>query len=345
MKNNILVFTDIKKSEIRQVETKPLAADEVLLKIEACGLCTWERYIYNGDEPASFPFHGGHEIAGTVVEWGENVTGLRKGTPAAVVSWKRCNACEPCRKGFDNHCESMSGELPAGALWGPGGFADYIVVKNYEVFPIGDKVPVHYATLAEPMSCIMRGVKRSGIKQGETAVVIGAGLMGLLFMKVLKDRGVNVIVIQRSEKRRKLAADMGADYTIDPADSDWLVKIKDITRGKGAEAVFYTAGGGKMLNDSLKACAIGGNVVIYAPIYNNQPVLEMDIIHFNELNVSGTIRHDKESVFEAVRLLGSGRLDLSGLNLVFGDLNSFEAEMDKAHNDRDIHRIMLKGNS
>ena len=342
MKNKILVFSDVKKSEIYETETKPLAADEVLLKIEACGLCTWERYIYNGEEPAGFPFHGGHEIAATVVECGANVSGLPVDTPAAVVSWKRCNACDPCRRGFDNHCESMSGDLPEGALWGPGGFAEYIVVKDYEVFPLGDKVPLHYGTLAEPLSCVTRSVKRSHIKPGETAVVIGAGLMGLLFMKVLQNRGVTVIVVQRSEKRRELAATMGADYTIDSANQDWKEQIMQLTHGKGAEAIFYTAGGGEMINQCLQIAAIGGSILIYAPLYSEKPVLEVDTIHFRELNVIGSIRHDKESVFEAVRLLGSGKLDLSGLNLVFGDLNNFVAEMEKADRERDIHRILLK---
>ncbi|MEI7884852.1 MAG: alcohol dehydrogenase catalytic domain-containing protein [Clostridia bacterium] len=342
MKNRILVFSDVKKSEILEVETKSVAADEVLIKIDSCGLCTWERHIYSGKEPAGFPFHGGHEIAGTVVEFGKNVTGLTVGAPAAVVSWKRCNACDPCRKGFDNHCESMSGDLPQGTLWGPGGFAEYIVVKNYEVFPLGNKVPLHYGTLAEPLSCVTRGVKRSHIKTGDTAVVVGAGIMGLLFMKVLQYRGVQVIVAEIDAKRRNLASTMGAEYTINPAEVDWQEQIMKITKGKGAETVFYTAGGGEMINNCMKVTAIGGSVVIYAPIHSTKTVLESDIIHYNELNIIGTIRHDKESVFEAVRILGSGKLDLTGLNLVNGNLYDIVAEMEKADNDLDIHRILLK---
>jgi len=335
-------MTAVGKSELRDVQTKPLSEDEVLIKVEACGLCTWERYIYSGEEPAGFPFHGGHETAGTVVEMGDAVQGLTPGLPVAVVSWKRCNACVPCRRGFDNHCETMMGELPEGTLWGPAGFAQYLVVKRYEVFPLGDKVPVHFGILAEPLSCVVRSIKRSHIKPEEKAVVIGAGLMGLLFMKVLKHRGNRVVVVQRSEARRKLALSMGADLVVDPQQEGWENLVIDYTGGYGAEAIFYTAGGASMLNTCLHLAAIGGSILMYAPLYDDAAVLEADVIHFRELNVVGSIRHDKESAFEAVRLLGSGELDLQGLNLVFEDLERFEEGIERANEDRNIHRIMFR---
>ena len=343
MKNHKLIMTGIGQSEIRVEDIPDLAPEEVLLRVEACALCTWERYIYNGDEPAGFPFHGGHEIAGTVVACGKDVH-LEEGMPAAVVSWARCNACNPCRRGFDNHCEAAEGHTPPGEMWGPEGFAEYIIVKHYEVYALGDKVPLHMGVLAEPLSCVTRSIKRSCIQPGDSAVVIGAGLMGLLFLKVLQDRGIRVAVVQRSQSRRELAGQMGADLVVDPSAEDWEDRIWAFTGGRGAQALFYTAGGAPMLNRCLHLAAIGGSVLMYAPLYSDQPALEADPIHFRELSVTGSIRHDKQSVHEAVRLLGSGRLDLSGLKMEWADLNAFDEAVELANTDRDIHRVLLRWN-
>ena len=187
----------------------------MLVRVEACGLCTWERYIFRGNESMPFPFVGGHEIAATVVETGKSVPGnIVPGMPVSVAKWVRCNQCEPCRRGYDNHCLGNGGPGKRGYS-GPGGFADYLVCESYEVFPFAADAPIHYAALAEPVACVTRGINRLNVVAGDTVAVVGAGLMGLLFLKLLKLRGCKVIVVQRSAGRRELAARMGADLTLD----------------------------------------------------------------------------------------------------------------------------------
>ncbi len=323
-------------------ELPPLAPSQVLVKVEACGLCTWERYIYAGTESMPFPFVGGHEIAATVVEAGPAAgADIRPGMPVSVAKWVRCNECEPCRRGFDNHCEKNDGPS-AREYSGPGGFSDHLICESYEVFPFTGDAPVHYAALGEPVACVTRAVNRMGLVAGDTAVVIGAGLMGLLFLKLLKLRGCRVIVVQRSEKRRTQAAAMGADHVLGPADGGWVKQVLDITGGRGAAAVAYTAGGGKVLDECLHAARVGGTVMIYAPTHEDAPSIAPDIIHFRELTLTGALRHDKESFRQAVRLLGSGQVDFSDLNLVFGSFAQMETEMKRADEDRDIHRILLR---
>ncbi|NCE65824.1 hypothetical protein D1159_14875 [Pseudoflavonifractor sp. 524-17] len=330
--------------QLRQVERPipPLKDDQVLVKVEACGLCTWERYIYEGTESMPFPFVGGHEIAGTVVETGKAVSGdIQPGMPVSVAKWVRCNQCEPCRRGFDNHCLGNDGPSDRGYS-GPAGFADYLVCQSYEVFPFAPGVPIHYAALAEPVACVTRGVNKLGAVGGDTAVVIGAGFMGLLFLKLLKLRGCKVIVVQRSAKRRELAAQMGADLTLDPAQSDWTAEVMAQTGGMGAAAVVYTAGGSQTVNQCLAAARVGATVLLYAPTHEDRPAIDLDLIHFKELVLTGAIRHDKESFRQAVRLLGSGQVDFSDLSLSFGSMADLEGEMKRANTDRDIHRILLK---
>jgi L-iditol 2-dehydrogenase len=338
-----LIFNELGKYETITVELPPLKENQMLIKVEACGLCTWERQIFYGLEKASFPFAGGHEIAGKIIEKGSKISSdLKVGMGVAVAKWPRCNSCHECRRGFDNHCNEASSPISDGALWGPGGFSEYLIAESYEVFPLKEGVKTYFAALGEPLACVTRSIKRTKISAGDTAVVIGAGLMGLLFLKLLKLRGVRVIIVQTSKFRRDLAAKMGADEVINPNEKNWVENVIKSTSGRGANAVYYTAGGAQVLNDCLKAVEIGGEVMIYAPIHSSLPVLEADEIHYRELTVTGSIRHDKESFMEAVQLISDNMINLEDLILEFGDLNNFGNELKKASENKEIHRILLK---
>jgi len=336
-----IIFNGVNKWEMRTIELPLLKENEVLVKVEACGLCTWERDILSGRETANFPFTGGHEIAATVLEKGKSISpDLKIGAKVAVVKWARCNNCYECRRGFDNHCREALAAPPPGQAWGPGGFSEYLIAKSYEVFPLPGNNPVHYAALTEPVACVTRSIRRVDLVAGDTAVVIGAGFMGLLFLKLLKLRGIKVAVVQRSSKRRELARQMGADLVVDPVSQNWIEVIKDFTEGRGAQCIFYTAGGPEVLNQCLKAAAIGGYVSIYAPLFATA-CLYVDEIHFKELVVLGSIRHDKESVREATGIIGDGLIKLDDLNLEFCSFTDFAQALEKADNNRDIHRVLL----
>ena len=343
MKARQIQFNDVGKLEYVERELPPLKDDEVLVKVEFCGLCTWERYIFEGTESMPFPFVGGHEIAATVVEKGKGVSSsIKPGMPVAVAKWKRCNECEACRRGFDNHCVANFGPSD-NPYSGPGGFSDYLICKSYEVFPFSMNAPIHFAALAEPVACVTRAVNRLNVVTGDTVVVAGAGLMGLLFLKLLRLRGCEVIVVQRSSKRREIAARMGAKLVLAP--ENWVERTLEATANMGAAAVVYTAGGSNMVNECFAAARVGSVVMLYAPTHEERPNIDLDSIHFKELIVTGALQHDKESFRQAVRLLGSGLIDLGDLNLSFGDFEELGDEMRRANQDRDIHRILLQWNS
>jgi len=346
MKSKQLIFTAEGKYEIRTVELPGLKDNQALVKVEACGLCTWERDIFCGREKATFPFVGGHEIAGTIVDTAKEIPrNIKIGDCVAVAKWKRCNQCYECRKGFDNQCSEAVRPVAEGVAWGPAGFSEYLIAEAYEIFPLHNIKELHYGALVEPVACVTRSVKRAGANAGDTAVIVGAGLMGLLFLKVLKFRGVKVIVVQRSRYRRELAKVMGADSVINPLEEEWIEKVRDFTGGRGGDAVFYTAGGSEVLNQCLKATAIGGKILIYAPIHSDVPALEADEIHYRELEVIGSVRHDKESFRHAAQIISDNLIHLGDLNLEFGKFENFGDEIEKARNNREIHRILLQWDS
>ncbi len=338
-----IYFDDVGKARLVVAELPALQDSQVLVKIEAVGLCTWERYIYEGTEEMPFPFVGGHEIAARVVAKGPAAgEDIQVGMPCAVAKWKRCNRCEDCRRGFDNQC-SANFAPSAGAYSGPGGFSDYLICENYEIFPYPAEAPIEYAALGEPVACVTRAVNRLNVVAGDAVAVLGAGLMGLLFLKLLKLRGCKVLVAQRSEGRRALAAQMGADWTAAP--EDWVEQALAVTGGAGVAAAVYTAGGAAGINQCLAATRNGGVVMQYAPTHEEKPAIDLDLVHFKELVLTGALRHDKESFRQAVRLLGSGQVDFSDLSLAFGRFENLEDEMQRANQDRDIHRILLRWES
>ena len=169
------VMTAPETFEIREFDLPNLKRDEVLVKVQHAGICTWEQKYYRG-LPGAYPFIGGHEIAGEVLAAGNEVAQpLRQGDKVVVASLTRCGECYYCRRGMDNLCENTGSESGPAELWGPGGFGEYIAARSYEVFRIADDVPTSVATLAEPLACVIRSIDRSGIQFGDTVLVQGGG--------------------------------------------------------------------------------------------------------------------------------------------------------------------------
>jgi L-iditol 2-dehydrogenase len=342
VRNRQIQFDGVGRLSYVERSVPELIRDDILVKVERCGLCTWERYIFAGTESMPFPFVGGHELAGMIVALGPDAPeSLKPGRRCAVGKWRRCGGCEPCRRGLDNFCVENFRDSAAGYS-GPGGFAEYMVCKPYEVFPVSDDVPPSQLVLGEPLACVVRGVDKLGVHGQDTVVVVGAGLMGLLFLAVLKQQGLRVVVVQRSKARRDLAKASGADLVIDPAEPGWIDEICDFAGNTGVAGVVLTAGGADMLNQALELTDIGTTVVCYAPFHVDRANVNVDLIHFKELTVTGALRHDSRSFRRAVRLIDRGALDLSRIRLVDADFADFEAALDLAEANRDIHRVVLR---
>lgn len=337
-----IIFDAPGKLAIRELPVPEMAADEVLIKIEACGLCTWERTIFAGVEPAEFPFWGGHEIAGTVLATGPRVMPpLEVGQPVAVASLTRCGDCYYCRRGLDNQCLKATNKPADGRPWGPAGFAEYIAVKRYMVHPLANTRTSKTGILAEPLACVVRAVRRANLREGDTAVVIGAGLMGLLFILVARYYGARVIVSQPSALRRQKAVALGADYALDPRQENLASFVHRYTGGYGANAVFYTAGGQQAIADGLQALAKDGHLVVYAPIHPDSTMtLAINDFHYREITLTGSLMHDHQSFVTAAELISRGVVDLSMFNIVPIPFTQMEAAIEKAR-DKNIHRIML----
>jgi L-iditol 2-dehydrogenase len=307
------VFTAPAAVEVRSIPMPQPEGRQVLVQVKACAICTWEQRFYRGSKAEDYPFRGGHEASGVVAAKGPlALCDAQIGDPVCLEIMVRCGQCHYCRRGMDNLCLNDRGGALPGQPWGPGGMSDYVLVDDYMVDRASGGQDYAELALAEPVSCVARGIRRTPLAFGDTAVVQGAGVMGLLHLQLLARRGVRVIVAEPDAVRREAAASLDAACAVDPLGDDLLECVYGQTGGRGAEAVFFTAGGVPAIRSALPALAKGGWLMLYGSVHpkGDLPVDPNDI-HYRELNITGTFSHDKESFREAVALLNARLVDVS----------------------------------
>lgn len=336
------VMTAPEKIELQEKPVPAFRKDQVLVKIDAVGLCTWEQKFFKG-VPGSYPFVGGHEICGTVAAVGSDVAQkLEPGDRVVVASLTRCGECYYCRRGLDNLCLNASDSPVPGEAWGPGGFAEYFAARGYEVYKIGRDVDPAVGTLAEPLACVLRSIDRSRLEFGDTAVVIGGGVMGLIHMLQAMARGAKVIMSEPDPGRRKKALELGALRAVDPLKEDLKAAVLEETDGIGAEAVFFTAGGARAAASGLEVLAKNGTLVVYGatPKGDSFP-LDPALLHYDEIYITGVTKHSKDTFRRAAELISSGKLPLQELISARRPFDGIEAAFGIAGN-LDTYRVVVE---
>jgi 2-desacetyl-2-hydroxyethyl bacteriochlorophyllide A dehydrogenase len=330
-----------KTIELQETNIPEIQPDEVLVRVKAVGLCTFEQRYYEGVQKA-YPFVGGHEICGVVEQVGSKVAqDLNIGDQVVVASLTRCGECYYCRRGLDHLCSNADEKTKPGEMWGPGGLSEFMVAKSYEVYKVSNELNPAEATVAEPLACVIRSIEKGNIHFGDTIVVIGAGIMGLLHVKLAKLKGARVIVSEPDETRRQKALETGADAVVDPLNENLKEVVKSLTEGRGAHAVFYTAGGTPAIEQGISLLIKSGTIVIYGSIHPAQPIsIDPNDVHYDEIIVTGVVRHTKDSFRKSALLLSQGLVqvrDLISECIPLEDINhAFERAISK-----DTYRVAV----
>jgi len=313
MKTRTAIFDAPRSIQIIEHELPPPGPNQVLVKVRACALCTWEQRFFKGTAPESYPFAGGHEVSGQIVSIGENANcRAALGDAVSVAIMTRCGACESCRRGMDNFCEKDDSGGQPGLPWGPAGLSDYILVEDYQVYAAGKNRNYAELALAEPVACVLRSASLPPLLPADLVMVQGAGIMGLLHVLLLKQRGLRIIVSEPDPTRRSIALELGAHAALNPLDAGFDQEIKAFSDGRGLNAVFFTAGGIPAVEQAVGLLEKGGWLCLYGSIHP-KGVAEVDpnLIHYKELVLTGTFSHTKHSFRQAVALLASGMLDVN----------------------------------
>lgn len=214
------VFYEKNDLRVESIEKPTAKAGEVLIKVMACGICGTDVHIFHGDEGAAPTPAGtvlGHEFAGVVEAIGDGVKNVAVGDRVCVDPNKLCNECYYCKSGIGHFCEDMIG---IGTTVN-GGFSEYCVVPQSQVYKIADTTTYEMAAMAEPVACCVHGIDMCDISCGDTVAVIGGGMIGMIMLQLSKISGAGkLIMIEPVEEKRETAKKLGADLCIDPIHED-----------------------------------------------------------------------------------------------------------------------------
>jgi len=337
-------LTSVGELEV-QDRTRPTPeSDEVLIQVGACGVCMTDYHMYHGSFAVETPVVLGHESAGTVVETGDEAEGFEPGDRVAMNPIVPCNECSACKRGATNLCENNTTIGGAGETVVNGAFAEYVAVPTGNVERIGD-LPFRTAALAEPLGCCVHGVRRSGVGHGDSVALIGAGPIGLLLLQTLHNRGASPIVVSELDPdRRRLAAELGADAVIDPAETDPVAAILDAAGS--VDAGIEVVGKVPTIEQAYEVTARGGNTLIFG-VPDQEATLEVTPfdIYFDEVDLRGTFALSRESFERAVTLLRTGRIDTEGLVTDEIGLDDIPTAFEGMENAEGLKKIVRPGDT
>jgi threonine dehydrogenase-like Zn-dependent dehydrogenase len=305
------VITAVNKVEVVDVPMPVIGPRDVLLKIKSAGLCTWEQRIYTGQAKADYPFLGGHENAGEIAAVGELVTNVKVGDRVTMGS-SSCGSCRACLHGEDKGCsEHFLNFSLKGGHYGPGGFAEYKIHRSDGVFPVGD-APWDEAALAEPLSCAIHAARLLNARLGDTAVIFGAGTMGLMNLITLKKSGLRVAVVDVNESRLAKARELGADLTF-VSDEKIRERIKTAFLG-GVDHAITAYGSDAVNQDALDVLNNRGKICLFASAHPVTPfAIDPNVMHNKETSAVGVVSADRQDHALATELIAYRQIDLAPL--------------------------------
>lgn len=200
---------------IREVPEPIPGPDEVLVEVEACGVCGSDVQIINvpPGHPSTPPVIIGHEFVGRVRAAGSAVRDAAIGSRVVVDPDPKCGSCTSCRAGRPANCTN----IVALGVYRHGALARFVTAPANSAYPISEEVPAPLAALVEPLACVVNGTNRAAIRPGESAVVFGAGAIGCLFIAVLRASGAaRIVAVEPSLHRSPVARALGADVVVTP---------------------------------------------------------------------------------------------------------------------------------
>jgi 2-desacetyl-2-hydroxyethyl bacteriochlorophyllide A dehydrogenase len=248
----------------------------VLVRVTHSGICGTDYKIYNGSIPVAYPRIMGHEMAGEVVDGGES--SFRPGDKVIIDPELFCGTCFHCRIGQTHLC-------PRGSLLGRdanGGFAEFLSAPASQVFRLPETIERRTAPMIQVLTTCLHAQRQIQTFPGEYVVVIGLGVTGQLHVQLSKARGATVIGVTRSAEKRALAERLGADYTI-PGGDDAVAKVRELTEGRGADAVIETTGVISQLAAAINMARAGGRILMFGIITAKEGALPFYDLYYKEL--------------------------------------------------------------
>jgi L-iditol 2-dehydrogenase len=306
-----LLLSEYKKLAVVDMPVPDIAEDEVLVRVRACGICGSDIHGYDGSTGRRIPpLVMGHEAAGVIERAGQAVEGFKAGDRVTFDSTVSCGKCDFCRRGSINLCDNRTVlGVSCGDYRRHGAFAEYVAVPARILYRLPDSLPFERAALIEAVSIAVHAVSRHVPAPDDTALVVGSGMIGVLVIQVLKDKGCrNIIAVDVDKEKLALAGRMGAGRTLNPKEVDVQSAVRELTGGKGADVSFEVVGHTETVLTSIRSLRKGGTVVL---IGNLSPKVELPLqeVVSREISVLGSCASSGE-IPECIELLARGAVNV-----------------------------------
>ncbi|MCI9096444.1 MAG: NAD(P)-dependent alcohol dehydrogenase [Lachnospiraceae bacterium] len=338
------VMLGIGKMGFEEREIPQVKEDEVLVKLEYVGICGSDLHYYEsgaiGDYVVKPPFVLGHEPGGTVVEVGRNVKHLKAGDRVALEPGKTCGHCEFCKTGRYNLCPDVVFFATPPV---DGVFQEYVAHEADLCFKLPDNVSTMEGALIEPLAVGFHAAMQGGARAGQTAVVMGAGCIGLVTMMALKAMGVTkVYTVDIMEKRLQKALELGADGVINAGQADAVEEVRKLTDGKGCDLVIETAGTQATTVQAIRMTKKGAAIVLVGYSKSGEMTLPMSLALDKELTFKTVFRY-RHIYPMAIDAVAAGKVNLKGIVTDIFTLDEIQKAMDHSVNNKaDIVKAVVR---
>jgi L-iditol 2-dehydrogenase len=311
------VYRGVNDVRLETVAVPTIGPAEMLIRVHSCGVCGTDlKKISTGSHSAPRIF--GHETSGTVAAVGEAVRQYRPGDRVMVFHHIPCRHCFYCENKTFAQCATYkkvgctAGFEPSG-----GGFAEYVRVMDWIVengtVRIPDGVSFDQACFVEPVNTCMKGVEALRFRRGETVLAIGQGPIGIILSVLARRAGATVITSDLYAERLKIGTSFGLDLTIDASQAQVIERVRELTEGRGADAVILAVGGNSLIRTAMDAARPGGRILLFAQTQHGEAVVDPSAICVDEKTLVGSYSASVDLQEESVRFVMNREMDLERL--------------------------------
>lgn len=342
-----LLYEARKPLRIEDLEMPALGDDDVLIKVTACGVCHTDLKAVDGSTPFVSPAILGHEVSGIIEEAGRNQKSFFKASDKVIVGMRyKCGRCRYCMAGRDNLCPNRPRppaykKLDGASVsrWNVGGFAQYLAVPGYMVFPLPEGMALEDASIIGcRVTTAYNAVKHAAeIEPGDSTLVIGCGGIGLNTIQFLRCFGAHpIIAVDIIDEKLEAAIRFGATHVINAKREDPVQAAKELTEG-GADKAFEAIGNVKTADQVVSATRPGGTAVIIGGLGRVPFTISDGTFTMREIKIAGVSSRRANDVVEVLKMARQGRIEVAGL---ITKKYGFE-EINQAFDDLEHGRLLM----
>ena len=291
-----MLLREYKQLDVVDMPVPEPGPGEILVRVKACGICGSDVHGWDGSSGRRIPpLVMGHEAAGIVEKVGGEVVGFSEGDRLTFDSTVSCGKCEYCRQGSINLCQNRQVlGVSCEEFRRHGAFAEYVLVPENICYKLPEGLPFEHAALIEAVSIAVHAANRTKVQLGDTAVVVGSGMIGLLVVQAIRLAGCSqVIAVDLEDSKLEIAKELGADFGFNPKNDDVVARVKELTGGEGANVSVEVVGATPTVKMAIDCTRKGGQVTL---VGNLAPEVELPLqaVVTRELTINGSCASNGE---------------------------------------------------